>query len=70
MKVDMKTPFVIFASCVEVLASLTHVNNEITLPFKIKLMITIMKEMEPPKAAPNNFDIAYALQIGALTTLP
>ena len=54
INVDAKTPFVILANWVDVLASFTQVNNPITLPFKIKLMTTIMKEMEPPNAAPKS----------------
>jgi len=52
MKVEVKTPFVIAASCVEWFASLTQVIRAITLPFNSKLMITMINEMDPPNAAP------------------
>ena len=32
--------------------------------------MTIIKEIEPPKAAPYNNENEYALQIGALTIFP
>jgi len=70
MKVEANTPLVILDSYVEVFASLTQVNKAITFPFKSKLMITMMKEIEPPKAAPNNLEKLYALQIGAFTVFP
>lgn len=54
MKVEANTPFVIAANYVEWLACLTQVIKAITLPFNIKLIITIIKEIEPPKAAPYN----------------
>jgi len=47
------------------LASLTQVNKLITLPFKSKLITTMIKEIEPPNAAPKSFEKAYAVQIFA-----
>jgi len=70
MNVDAKTPFVILANWVDVLASLTHVNKLITLPFKIKLITTIMIDKDPPKAAPKRSEKEKALQIGASATFP
>ena len=52
INVDAKTPLVIFASYVDVFASLTHVSNPMTLPLRSKLMMTMTKEMDPPNAAP------------------
>jgi hypothetical protein len=33
-------------------------------------MITIMKDIDPPKAAPKRIEAEYALQIGAVTIFP
>ena len=70
MNVEANTPFVIFANCVEVLASLTQVNKLITLPFKIRLITTIIIDRDPPKAAPKSSEKENALQIGASATFP
>jgi len=63
MKVEAKTPFVILANWVDVLASLTQVKRWITILFKIKLITTMTKEIEPPNAAPKSFEKEYALQM-------